>query len=236
MNDKNPWLTLALDHHRTNFILKEERPIITKFNARVSDIYKIHTSLFPAPFMGDVLNASILILMLNPGYDPKEEIAGFYSQYKEWWLKQIQHISPKPELPLFCFDEDYSKKSDYWIKKLKPLTEVVGKEIVANQVAKVQFFPYHSRKFKPIYRRLLQEEGFEAYLPSQKYNFSLLKRAMENGALIIIPRSRRYWFEAIPELKFYPNKIFTKNYRNPILSKNNLGEPNFAQIVKILEG
>ena len=232
MNDKNPWLTLALDHHRANFILKEERSIIAKFNAEVSDTYKIRTSIFPAPFMGDVHNASVFILMLNPGYDPKEAKNGYYKAYEDWWLQQIQHILPKPKLPLFCLDDDYLQKSPYWANKLKPLTAVAGKEAVSRQVAKVQFFPYHSQKYKPLFKRLLKEEGFDSYLPSQEYNFSLVRKAMDRKALILIPRSRRYWFKAIPELRNYPNLHFTNSYGNIIFSKNNLGERSFNQIAK----
>lgn len=236
MTQKNPWIALAQDERRKNFILKEEQSIVEKFNARVSEQYKIQTSIFPAPFMGDVRNASVLILMLNPGYDPKEEIAGYYSQYSHWWLKQIQHILPKPEMPLFCLDDDYIKKSSYWAQKLRPLIDVAGQKNIAHQVAKIQFFPYHSQKYKPLYKKLLKEEGFEAYLPSQKYNFKIVIKAMERGALLIIPRSKKYWFDAIPELKSYPNKYYTKNYRNPILSQNNLGLPGFTAVMDTLRG
>jgi len=235
MTNKNPWLSLALDHNRKSFLIKEEESIIAKFNTRVSDQYKIHTSIFPAPFMGDVHNASVIILMLNPGFDPKEEQAGYYSIYKDWWLKQIQHLLPCPELPLFCLDDEYVEKSSYWSNKLKPLTDIIGKEIVARKVAKIQYFPYHSREFKPLYKRLLKEEGFESYLASQLYNFNFVKKAMKRNALIIIPRSKKYWFEAIPKLREYSNLYFTKNYRNPILSKNNLGESNFTAILSFLE-
>ena len=169
--------------------------------------------------------------MLNPGFDPKEEQAGYYSLYKDWWLQQIQHVFPHSKLPLFCLDKEYAHKSPYWSNKLKPLTDVLGKKVVARKVAKIQYFPYHSQKFKPLYKSLLKEESFVSYLPSQHYNFWLVRKAIVRNALIIIPRSRKYWFQAIPELKNYSQVMFTKNYRNPILSKNNLGEVNFKAIL-----
>jgi len=37
------------------------------------DLYKKHTQIMPAPFMGDIPNASKLILNENPGYESKED-------------------------------------------------------------------------------------------------------------------------------------------------------------------
>ncbi|MBZ9631622.1 hypothetical protein LB465_12600 [Salegentibacter sp. LM13S] len=227
----NPWLKLANDQIRQGYILKEEQSIIAKFNAKVGEEYKIHTSIFPAPFMGNVHTAPVLILVLNPGYDEKEEKTGYYRNYESWWLKQIQYISPIENSPLFCLDDEYIKQSPYWKQKLQPLINKAGVEKVAKNIAKVQFFPYHSKKFKPIYKKLLKEEYFSSYLPSQEYNFQLVRSAMERDALIIIPRSKKFWYEAIPELRNYPNIHFTKSYGNIIFSENNLGASSFRIIV-----
>jgi hypothetical protein len=229
---ENPWLTLATDRSRKDFILKEEQSITAKFNAKVLEDYKIHTSIFPAPFMGNVHIAPVIILVLNPGYDEKEEEAGYYRNYESWWLKQIQHISPVEDLPLFCLDDEYIKQSPYWMQKLQPLINKVGVEKVAKNIAKIQFFPYHSRKFKPISKKLLQQEGFHYYLPSQEYNFQLVRKAMEREALIIIPRSKKFWYEAIPELRNCPNIHITKSYGNIIFSENNLGVSSSRIIVE----
>lgn len=134
---ENPWLTLAADRSRKDYILKEEQSIISKFNAKVGEEYKIHTSIFPAPFMGNVHTAPVIILVLNPGYDEKEEEIGYYRNYEFWWLKQIQHISPVEDLPLFYLDDEYIKQSPYWMQKLQPLIDRVGREIVARNVGKI---------------------------------------------------------------------------------------------------
>ncbi|MCM4161288.1 hypothetical protein FHG64_06440 [Antarcticibacterium flavum] len=236
-SSQNPWLTLAANSHRKNFVLESELSIIEKFNSKVTDEYKIHDNIFPAPFMGDVHNAPVIILMLNPGYDKHEDAEGtnYYKTYENWWMLQIQHQLPYPKLPLFCLEEEYIQKSDYWFKKLKPLIDATSDEIVAHKIAKVQFFPYHSTKYKPLYKRLLKEEGFSSYLPSQNYNFELVRKAIQRDAILIIPRSKSYWEEAIPELKAYSNKYITKSYRNPILSKNNLGSASFYKILTKLK-
>ena len=231
----NPWAKMANDENRNSFILKEEKAIIEKFNNRVIEKFKIHTDIFPAPFMGNVFTAPVMILVLNPGYDKDERECGYYEKYQDWWLEQIQHITPQPEFPLFCLDDEYITFSDYWDNKLKPLINIVGKKKVSENICKVQLFPYHSKNFKPLFKKLLKEENFQNYLPSQLYSFELVKKAMKRNAIIIIPRSRNHWFEAIPELKDYENKYFTNSYGNIILSKDNLDENAFENIIKAIE-
>ena len=100
--------------------------------------------------MGNVQNAPIVLLVLNPGYDIKEDCRNFYNEYKGFWKNEIQHIKSIPKLPLFCLDEKYITFSDYWSKKLKPLISVSSIEKVSDKICKIQFFPYHSQKFKSI--------------------------------------------------------------------------------------
>ncbi|MCX2837882.1 hypothetical protein OQ279_06915 [Salinimicrobium sp. MT39] len=146
----NPWIELANGENNQSFILREEQSIIRKFNTKVSSQYKIHSSIFPAPFMGNVHTAPVVVLGLNPGYDEKEEERGYYRKYENWWMQQIQHKLPCPQWPLFCLEKEYEEQSPYWGQKLKPLIALVGREKVAANLAKIQFFPYHSKKFKTL--------------------------------------------------------------------------------------
>ena len=45
---------------------------------------------------------------------------------------------------------------------------------------------------------------------------------MSRNAIIIITRSKKIWFKAIPELEKYQNLYFTNSYLNTIISENNL--------------
>ena len=236
---ENPWKKLIEEINEEgfnkNYVLKEEQSIVEKFNQKNNnDLFKIHTEIMPAPFMGDVDKAPVVILMLNPGYTKEEDRVGYYNKYKDWWKMEIQHIHKFPDLPLFCLDEEYAKSSDYWIKKLKPLTSVSSNEKVARTICKIQFFPYHTEKYKNIYSNLLTEEGFGDYLPSQKYNFQLVMNAMNRNAIIIITRSKKMWFKAIPELEKYENLYLTNSYLNTIISENNLPKA-FPKILEKLK-
>ena len=230
---KNPWLEFVNELNEKNLVLKEEQVIIEKFNQKAAEQFKIRLEIMPAPFMGNVQTSPIVLLMLNPGYDKEEELKGYYKEYMPYWKNEIQHIQSIPELPLFCLDEQYITYSNYWEKKLKPLTSISSREKVAKSISKIQFFPYHSQKFKAISKKILNQEGYDDYLPSQKYNFHLVKEAMKRDSIIIILRSRKMWFEAIPELKEYKNLHFTKSYLNTILSENNLSV-TFPKIVNVL--
>ncbi|WP_395051491.1 hypothetical protein [Flavobacterium sp.] len=224
---KNPWKILIDEINEEgfngNYVLKEEQAIIERFNKKINnDLYKIHTQIMPAPFMGDVIKAPIVILMLNPGYTKEEDKVGYYSKYKDWWKNEVQHIQTKYNFPFFALEEEYSKSSPYWVTKLKPLTLISTNEKVAKNICNIQFFPYHTEKYRNIHKNLFMEEGFDNYLPSQKYNFQLVKNAMARNAIIIITRSKKMWLKAIPELANYENSYSTNSYLNTIISEKNL--------------
>ncbi len=50
---------------------------------------------------------------------------------------------------------------------------------------------------------------------------------MERNAIIIIPRAKKQWFEAIKELPDYQKKYSTNSYQNIILSEKNLSTETF---------
>jgi hypothetical protein len=72
---ENPWNELleGIDKTSNNFIHPAEKNLIKEFNnslkIKYKDTYKIHTEIVPAPFMGNVHSAKILLLTLNPGFD-----------------------------------------------------------------------------------------------------------------------------------------------------------------------
>lgn len=224
---ENPWLEFVKNLDDNNLVLEQEQEIIEKFNNSTNETYKVHTEIMPAPFMGNVLTSPIVLLTLNPGYDEKEEEKNYYNEYKLYWKNEIQHIHSVPELPLFCLEDKYVEYSDYWLKKFMSLISVSSKEKVAQNISIIQFFPYHTKKYKNIPKRLLK-----GYLESQDYNFELVKQAIERKAIIIILRSKKLWFEAIPDLDNERTR-FTNSALNTIQSEKNLGG-TFKEIVDIL--
>lgn len=232
---KNPWEKLMNQKHDNFYVLEEDAEIIKNFNEYLKDIkdterYLIHSEIMPAPFMGDILNSKIVILTLNPGYDLNEEKHNYYKEYKHYWEKQIVHEFPNQKLPLFCLEESYIPFSDYWKIKLNPLIQISSVEKVAKNISIIEFFPYHSLKYRDIPKRISRD-----YLVSQQYNFELVRKAIERDAIIIVLRSKRLWLEAIPELVPLKDqgKLFkTNSYGNPIMSEKNLA--GAFNILKVL--
>jgi len=226
----NPWFELGCDSQSSYFIHPADAKIIDEFNEslqeRQSELYKIHTEIFPAAFMGNVFDSKVVLLTLNPGYDENEEENKFYEKYKDWFLNELTH-SNRFECPLYCLDMEYATYSDYWKKRLNVLVKSFGDEgieIIGKKVSKIQFFPYVSKKFKSIpYKFIENEFGVgKKHLHTQEYSFHLVREAIKRDAVIIITRSKNLWLNAVPELKDYPNLLYTKNARQPYITENNM--------------
>lgn len=221
---KNPWNEFLDNPKQDHLILNDDRIVVDRFNENAKEEYRIHTEIMPAPFMGNVLDSPVLLLLLNPGFDEEEERKDYYKLFRHYWEKEIQHEHPVPGLPLFCLEDKYTQFSDYWKKRLRFLIEATSKEKVSQNVALVQFFPYHTKKYKPIPKRISTD-----YLSSQQYNFHLVEKAIEREATIIMLRGKKQWCEAVPLLNGHNNVSFTNSYLNTYLSKGNL--KNFDDIV-----
>ncbi len=223
----NPWFELNSYNQGDYFIHPAESKIIDRFNNSLknehSELFKIHTEIFPAAFMGDVFNSKVVLLTLNPGFDENEEEKDFYGKYRDWFLKELTH-SNRFECPLYCLDEEYAEYSDYWKKRLRILEEYFGKEVLGKKLSKIQFFPYVSKKFKSVPHKFIENEfgAGKKYLPTQEYNFHLVREAIKRDAVIIITRSKNLWLNAVTELQGYPNLLYTKNARQPYITENNM--------------
>jgi hypothetical protein len=223
---KNPWIEFKKnikDHSQViSYILKEEQEIIAQFNSSVQAEHKIHTDIMPCPYMGNVNTAPIVLLLLNPGYDTKEKVNGFYTKYNDILLEELVHNNSGLALPLFSLEENYKKDSPYWYNKLKPIHDKVGIKVVAHNLCKIQFFPYITQKYKGIPKKLIGKYlSGHTELNSQRYNFELVKNAIKRNAIIIITRGKKLWLESVPELETYPNVFYTVNARNPSISIKN---------------
>jgi len=225
---ENPWIEFQNNTKQDYFVLDADKFVIDKFNETANEAFRIHTEIMPAPFMGNVFEAPVLLLLSNPGFDEEEERKNYYTRYRNFWKNEIQHQPSIPELPLFCLDDEYANYSDYWQNKLKYLIKATSKEKVAKNIAIFNFFPYHSKKYKNISKKISSD-----YLLSQKYNFYLLEKAIERKATIIILRGKKFWYKAIPELEKYKNVRFTNSYLNTTLSEKNLKA--FDEIVQKID-
>ncbi len=92
------------------------------------------------------------------------------------------------------------------------------KEKVSNSVFCIEYFPYHSKNAPTL------------KVESQKYNFYLVKKAIERKALIVIIRHEKQWLAAVPQLEEH-TYIRPINSQCGYISKGNLKGSDFNKIL-----
>ena len=200
----NPWTKL---HKEGPYILEEDKDAVFRYNEKAKGNYKIMDEVMPVPFVGDIFNSEIVILMSNPKYkeDTKEKEN---DAYKEKLIKIFNH--QPVSYPFFGLDPQIEIGKKYWESKLGGLKPYYQSwEKISKTVAVLQLHPYSSKEFKPL-----------KDIPSQKYNAYLVEKAIERNASIIIARGMKYWLQLVPSLENY-DYFKLNSWRSPYLSERN---------------
>lgn len=209
----NPWLDLP-----------KEAPFIASCDDEVLNSPKYNSKglsfdAFPEPYGGDLNTAKVVCLLLNPGLDESDATTNFKNEY---WVNEIRaNLEHKTEFPFLYLSPKVQETEGYkwWTARLNPLVKAgVTREELAQGVMMVQFLPYHSL----IYTHNTQ------YIPTQHYQFYLVREAIRLGKTIIIMRGRRHWFKAVPELANYEALFELNNPRSIYISRANLDNKNGA--------
>lgn len=180
--------------------------------------------LQPEPFFGPH-EAPVVVLLLNPGLgedDARHHLRG------EFTLALRAHLQSGGGAPHFhLLDPSRGPGHRWWLRQVGPVLKASGCSVeqLAARLLCIEFFPYHSRSFAHAHLRL----------PSQRFGFELLQRAMRRGALVLCMRGYRYWCGAVPELANYAALLRPKNPRSASLSVGNLGGEGFARVLRALE-
>lgn len=203
--------------------------------------YKLRLNVYPQHFVGDIDNAKIIILSLNPGYSTE-----YYDAYKNSTnYEQIIKKNLEMEWPSFhAFELANESDLGYWGNKMKCWVEGYDKkdneEIIESlkkiteNIALAEFFPYHSKSYNGMYDKLGKSTSSNSnrkikdYLPTQKFLFEKIKKRIDDKndeVMIILTRSLAKWYEAIEGLRDYKNCYEVNNTRNFSL--------NPAQIYKV---
>lgn len=203
--------------------------------------YKLRLNVYPQHFVGDIDNAKIIILSLNPGYSTE-----YYDAYKNSTnYEQIIKKNLEMEWPSFhAFELANESDLGYWGNKMKCWVEGYDKkdneEIIESlkkiteNIALAEFFPYHSISYNGMYDKLGEgassnsNRKIKDYLPTQKFLFKKIKKRIDDKndeLIIILTRSFAKWYEAIEGLRDYKHCYEVNNTRNFSL--------NPAQIYKV---
>ena len=208
--------------------------------------YKLRLNVYPQHFVGDIDNAKIIILSLNPGYSTE-----YYDAYKNITNKngtnyeQIIKENLEMKQPFFhAFELANESDLGYWGNKMKCWVEGYDKKDneelieslkkITEDIALAEFFPYHSISYNDMYDKLGKSTSSNSnrkikdYLPTQKFLFEKIKKRIDDKndeVIIILTRSFAKWYEAIEGLRDYKHCYEVNNTRNFSL--------NPAQIYKV---
>ena len=268
---ENPWLKkFPVVGKYEKYCLDSEQDIIREFNENEerrqknaadkkdkhgSKDYKIRETVRPFSFSANIKECEIVVLALNPGYDPKND--KYENELTEW-----PKIKNAIEILIDRADALSNKYEDYWEKRWKWVAAELGPDgydVINKKVALMQFFPYHSTNFKELPKNLMKKyvrremdviseilgEGEKEnvksdsrWLPSQKYAFDLLKERLRNnpGLLVICTRSKKLWKDAIVDddgKSLFADEYFitTNSYQNTALSPGNLKPEHWRKII-----
>lgn len=165
---------------------------------------RLHLGLLPIPFMGDMLNASIYVLMLNPGLSPCD----YYGKYQVPTFRQALLANLRQErregvMPFVSLDPRFAWHSgfDYWHGKLRGVVQKLAKarkttfaearSELGAKLAVVQLVPYHSASFT-------DSGGLLDRLPSVQLarefvQETVAKRVKDKKAIAIVARQVKRW-------------------------------------------
>ena len=173
----------------------------------------IHSKLLPSPYCGDLRNAKIFILFLNPGFEESNYIDENNNDVIEAVKGTVaQNFENKifDSYKQFSFNPLFSNTDGaHWIRKkfdgiIKEFSQqeptcnyIEARKIFANNIAMLELFPYHSRRAFKLNNNRLSE--LASYKLMKKYVDSLKLRAENNEILLICLRSASRWGLSAPD-------------------------------------
>lgn len=209
---RNPWRQMQQD--RSGFCLPEDCKTISRFNDCCSHEYFVHLEIVPEPYIGSP-DAPIWLLNLNPGFHSDD--LRHPESVKEAQLRNLELRSGY----FWFLDESFPETpgTNWWKKRLRALCEDCGTDAVSKNIFCVEYFPYHSKKFKRIPKRISKGP-----LQSQEYTADLVRAGIQEKKYFIRLRGKTLWSELVPTLACEA----TKNPRCAYISPGNF--ENYADL------
>ena len=187
--------------------------------------------LLPEPFPGRP-EAPVILLNLNPGFNVEDIEVHQNRAFAEAARRTMLHdIQP---YPVYLLDPRFRDASGarWWRTYLAQLLELYGGHRIANTVACVVYFPYHSEQF-----------NFPTLLPSQRYSIELVRVAMTRAAVIAVLRAWSWWRDVLPELATYPHAFRLRNSQRVWVTEGNCrtvsmqsGKPSKTSRLRMQQG
>jgi hypothetical protein len=191
----SPWRVLKKDGP---YFLEQDAVDIAEFNERAQDDFLVRDRVIAEPFIESPY-ANVWLLNLNPGFDPRDLTHD--DNAKEAQIKNL-HLEARD---FWYLDERYSNAEGYnwWRNSLKALFPEVDEVAVRQNVFCIEYFPYHSKRYKPLPRGKI--------LHSQKFAAKLVRAGIGAKKTFLLMRGRARWLGLVDDLE----KIIFEKIKNP---------------------
>lgn len=164
---------------------------------------RLHLGLLPHPFCGDLLHASIYVLMLNPGqgfvdYFGEYEVESFRNEL----LKNLRQDFSGTAYPFMFLDPQFSWHGGFswWNDKLIDVMQALTghggtlnqvRAELANHMASIELVPYHSASFSNtggLTNKLRSAQLARAFVSEY-----VLPRVKNGQAIVVVARKTKVW-------------------------------------------
>jgi hypothetical protein len=204
------------------FVLPEDFSAIAQHH----NYPNLRLDTLPDQVIGGLDKAEVVFLLLNPGFDDSDITVNLTLPH--FVEANRRNLTDPFTSPFYYFGSGLEQTGGYiwWSKILKPLLKAgVTESTLRNKIMAIEYFPYHSKRYKNL-----------PIVPSQHYAFDLVREAIKRQKTIVIMRSPKLWLaeEAVPELAGYPY-MTPNSWLNVVISPKNLGEANFNTILSKLK-
>lgn len=206
----NPWN----DFPESNCMVHpDDKELVDAHNRSVKEKYRFILHLAPEPWIGDI-NAPVVVLLANPGATDSD-LGGFSEPKADVIVRSaLKNLrQEKSDYPHFFFDPilEGTQGQNWYFKAFKTLLNEFGPSQLSKSILTCEMAPYHSKNWlKP-----------SAEFSTQAYTHSLVRRAMERNAIVLIHRAARHWMAEIPALKEYSKAFRPKSSQSMYVSPGN---------------
>ncbi|MEN7547845.1 hypothetical protein AAG747_07990 [Rapidithrix thailandica] len=147
-----------VDQVNLNFQQYVENP-----NNLFGNNFQLHTGLMPVPYTGNLRDARIYLLMVNPGFHHND----YYSEnsvieYRTALARNLRQENLDENFPFLYLNPQFCHTSggEYWLKKFNSLIEGLKDRLgnnysydnilslISRNICILELFPYHSINFK----------------------------------------------------------------------------------------
>lgn len=161
----------------------------------------LHLHLLPLPFAGDLANADIFILLLNPGFETADYVAGGHgSTLRAACADTIRQRVSDSAFPFFFLDPQFCWSGGYrwWEGKLRGVLAEFARlrgvsylealKALSRRMAVLEYFPYSSNSGPEGLRELPSSAAARAYVHD-----AVLPRARMGELTLVVTRQSNAW-------------------------------------------